>query len=208
MVVVQAFSLEQAARLTGITVAQLKSWDRTGFFSPSLATENRKEPYSRVYSFQDIASLKVISILRNETKVSLQHLREVGRKLSSLGQNSWAKITLYVLKKRVVFYNPDTDKKEEIVSGQVVLDIPLEIVRSSMKAAVERERTRSSDDIGRLEKKKFYAHSRVVVAGTRIPVSTILAFMRANYSDSQIIAEYPILTVSDLDMVRRTGMAA
>ncbi|MCU0827946.1 MAG: DUF433 domain-containing protein [Tabrizicola sp.] len=208
MTLVQAFSLEQASRLTGISVNQLRNWDRTGFFRPSLASENRREAFSRIYSFVDLASLKVISTLRNETRVSLQHLREVGKKLSKLGENKWASITLYVLNKKVVFHNPETDSKEEIVSGQAILDIPLEVVRTNMQRAVDAERQRTSDEFGRLEKHRFVAHAQTVVAGTRIPVRAVVSFIKASYSDEQIIEEYPSLTVDDIAAIRKAGLAA
>jgi uncharacterized protein (DUF433 family) len=208
MTVVQAFSIDQAARLTGISVNQLRNWDRDGFFRPSFASENRKEAFSRVYSFVDLASLKIISTLRNETKVSRQHLRDVGRRLASLGESNWTNITLYVLNRKVVFHNPATNSREEIVSGQAILDIPLEIVRSNMQRAVDAERQRTPDQFGRVEKNRFVAHAQEVVAGTRIPVRTILAFIRANYTDLQIIQEYPSLTVADILAVRKEGLAA
>ena len=189
MIVVQAFSLEQASRLTGISTAQLRNWDRTGFFRPSFGAENRREPFSRVYSFLDLASLKVISTLRNETKVSLQHLREVGKKLAGLGENSWATVTLYVLKKKVVFHNPETESKEEIVSGQAILDIPLEVVRSNMQRAVEADRLRSPEDFGRVEKSRFVAHAQKVIAGTRIPVRAIVSFISENYSNQKLFSQ-------------------
>lgn len=205
---VQAFSLEQTARLTGISSGQLLNWDRTGFFTPSLASHNRREVFSRVYSFNDLSSLKVIATLRNETKVSLQHLREVGRKLSRLGENSWTRITLFVLNKKVVFHNPDTDTKEEIVSGQAILDIPLQVVRSNMQRAVDADRVRSEKQLGQTEQRKFLSHSQIVIAGTRIPVKSVVAFIDAGYSNAMIIEEYPSLTVEDIEAVRRIGIAA
>src|SRR4051794_6182220 len=104
--VVAAFTEDQAAKLTGISVRQLRYWDRTGFFVPTLAYEDRRQPYSRLYSFRDLVCLKVVSALRNEASVSLPHLREVKEKLSHLGDDLWAKTVLYVLKRRVVFHNP------------------------------------------------------------------------------------------------------
>jgi len=208
MVVVQAFSLEQTARLTGISSGQLLNWDRTGFFKPSLASDNRREVFSRVYSFNDLSSLKVIATLRNETKVSLQHLREVGRKLSCLGENSWTRITLFVLNKKVVFHNQDTDTKEEIVSGQAILDIPLQVVRSNMQRAVDADRVRSEKQLGQTEQRRFLSHSQMVIAGTRIPVKSVAAFVDAGYSNAMIIEEYPSLTVEDIEAVRRIGIAA
>ena len=51
---IAAFSEEHATRLTGVTKSQLRYWDRTNFFVPSYAEENRRVVFSRVYSFKDI----------------------------------------------------------------------------------------------------------------------------------------------------------
>jgi MerR HTH family regulatory protein len=50
---------DQAAKLTGLTVHRLRHWDRTGFFVPSFAAKNRRSPFSRVYSFKDLLSLRL-----------------------------------------------------------------------------------------------------------------------------------------------------
>lgn len=208
MIVVQAFTLDQASRLTGISTAQLRNWDRTGFFSPSMASENRREAFSRIYTFNDLASLKVLNTLRNETKVSMQHLREVGRKLASMGEVSWAQIRLYVLNKKVVFHSPETDAKEEVVSGQAILDIPLEIVRVNLQKAIEQDRLRDPNTFGQISKTKHVASSQSVISGTRVPVRAIRAYLNAGFSIEEIIAEYPDLTESDVLAVSRSEDAA
>jgi DNA-binding transcriptional MerR regulator len=71
--VIAAYSEGQAARLTGISVGQLRYWDRTEFFRPEFACEERRAAFSRIYSYLDLISLKVIARLRDET--SLQQLR-------------------------------------------------------------------------------------------------------------------------------------
>src|SRR5262245_27982087 len=108
--IIQAFSEEHVARLTGLSVHQLRHWDRTEFFVPSFAADDRREPLSRVYSFKDLVALRVLSVLRNQFGVSLQHLRQVSRQLSHLEDDKWTKTTLFVLKKKVVFVDPDTQK--------------------------------------------------------------------------------------------------
>ncbi|PIV76514.1 MAG: hypothetical protein COW55_01255 [Rhodobacteraceae bacterium CG17_big_fil_post_rev_8_21_14_2_50_65_11] len=75
--VVSAFTDEQASRLTGLSVGRLRYWDRTGFFSPSLAAENRRVAFSRVYTFNDLLSLQVLKKLLDDMHCSLQHLRDV-----------------------------------------------------------------------------------------------------------------------------------
>jgi DNA-binding transcriptional MerR regulator len=93
--IVQAFSEEHVERLTGLTVHQLRHWDRTGFFVPSFAAEDRREVLSRVYSFKDLVALRVLAVLRNQFGVSLQHLRQVSHKLSHLADDKWTQTTLY-----------------------------------------------------------------------------------------------------------------
>ncbi len=63
--VVSAFSEEDVERLTGITVRQLRYWDGTRFFVPSLASDDRRIVYSRIYSFRDLVCLKIINAIRN-----------------------------------------------------------------------------------------------------------------------------------------------
>ncbi|WJR65442.1 DUF433 domain-containing protein [Neorhizobium sp. CSC1952] len=195
---IAAFTEDQVERLTGVTVHQLRHWDRTGFFVPSMAYEDRSQPLSRLYSFRDLVSLKILNLLRNEHKVSLQHLRQVKETLSHLGEDIWAKTKLYVLKRRVAFDNPVTKAKEEIVTGQGVLAIALEVVTGDMRNSVEDMRRRDETLVGQIETKKGIARSKPVIAGTRIPVSTIKAFAEEGYTVNQIRQEYPTLTEADI----------
>ena len=196
--IVAAFTEEQVERLTGVSVRQLRNWDRTGFFVPSLAYEDRSQPLSRLYSFRDLVSLKILNSLRNELNVSLQHLRQVKDKLAHLGDDMWSRTILFVLNKRVAFENPETRAKEEIVSGQGILQIPLEVVTGDMRRAVDAMRKRDEALVGKIERKKGIANSKPVIAGTRIPVSSIKAFADEGYTVEQIRAEYPTLTDADV----------
>ena len=196
--VVSTFTEDHVERLTGISQRQLRYWDRTGFFVPSLGYEDRRQAYSRLYSFRDIVSLKIVSALRNEANVPLPHLREVKEKLAHLGDDLWAKTTLYVLNRRVIFDSPDMDRKEEVVSGQVMLQIPLKVVSGNMADAVKALQKREDTTIGKIEKRKNFASNQAVIAGTRITVRSIKAFAEAGYTLEQICQEYPTLTISDV----------
>jgi uncharacterized protein (DUF433 family) len=195
--VIAAFSEEDVERLTRISIGQLRYWDRTGFFVPSIAEENRRAVHSRIYTFRDVVCLKILNTIRNESKVPLQHLREVREKLLHLG-DLWAKITLYILDRRVVFHNPETDQKEDVVSGQGVLQIPLRIVSGDIEKAARSLRERDATTIGHITRHRGTANNRPVVAGTRIPVKSIKAFSEAGYSIDQIREQYPILTEEDI----------
>jgi DNA-binding transcriptional MerR regulator len=197
MAIIQAFSEDHVARLTGLTVNQLRHWDRTGFFTPSFADPNRKAAFSRIYSFLDIASLRVLSILRSKG-VSLQHLRKVSDKLSHLGESRWTKTTLYVMKKNVVFLEPETQKPREILSGQYTFEIRLMDVSADVQKAIEALHRRDDSKVGKIERNRWVAHNAYVIAGTRIPVSAIKNFHDAGYSDRQILREYPDISQADI----------
>ncbi|RWM28481.1 DUF433 domain-containing protein [Mesorhizobium sp.] len=205
-IVIAAFTEEEAARLTGLSVRQLRHWDRTDFFAPSLGNENRKLAYARLYSFKDLVALRVLDELRNESRVSMQHLREVKDKLLALGEH-WSSTTLYVLKKKVVFVNAETQQHEEIVSGQGVLQIPLKIVAGDMQERVRLWRQRDASAAGRIERRRGFGTTSVV-AGTRIPVENIKAFAESGYSIEQIMREYPTLTRSDVEAALAFDSAA
>jgi DNA-binding transcriptional MerR regulator len=193
-----AFSEDHVERLTGITTHQLRYWDRTGFFHPEFAAEDRREAFSRVYSFKDVVSLRVLNMLRNQHNVPLPHLREVSKKLAHLADEKWTKTTLYVLKKRVNFEEPDTGRKREVVSGQYALGIPLAVVVEDTERDVKEFQQRDASKVGTIAQNRLVAHNASVIAGTRISTAAIRRFSDAGYSVSEILAEYPGLTECDV----------
>lgn len=202
--VISAFSAEQAERLTGLSSSQLREWDAAGFFQPSYAAENRKSPYSRIYSFEDLVGLRVLSILRNTHRVSLQHLKAVARKLSDYASQPWSEMTLYVLNKEVHFRNPADGLVQGAVSGQLAVPVPISSVVEDVRIRADKLRQRPSEAVGQVERHRFVVHNAAVVAGTRIPVSTIRSFADAGYSIEEIIREYPSLTHDDVEVALST----
>lgn len=197
--VIGAFSEYDAARLSGLSQHQIRMWDRTGFFRPSLAETNRRLPFSRVYSFRDIVSLRVLGHLRNTHKVPLQHLRKVSDKLHEMGEAKWTACTLYVLERRVVFDDPRDQKRKEVVSEQRVFDIPLRIAISDTRQALAKLNQRDASEVGHVVKQRFVMQGEPVFDGTRIPVATVLRYLEAGYDTGAIIKAFPDLTEADVD---------
>jgi uncharacterized protein (DUF433 family) len=197
--VIAAFTEAQATRLTGISLRQLRYWATHKFFEPSLKVVDPDLPAMRLYSFRDLACLKVINSLRNKAKIPLQELRRVKERLSHLGDDLWAKTTLYVLRKRVVFKNPSTGEMEEVATGQGVLEIPLRVITGEIETALRAMRERKGEAVGKIERKRGVAQNQPVIAGTRIPVRSIKAFADANYSVEDILKQYPTLTRDDVN---------
>lgn len=193
-----AFSEEATAKLTGVTIRQLRYWDRTRFYQPQFADRNRRLAYSRVYSFRDLLSLRVLNVLRNQYGVSLPHLREVKQRLGHLDEDRWTGQKLYVVKKRVVWIEPGATVPTEILSGQFVMTMMLEVVVSDTRDAVTAFSRRAPKDVGHINRHRYVLRNTPVIAGTRIPVAAIKRFAAAGYSVSKIRKEYPDLTDKDV----------
>jgi uncharacterized protein (DUF433 family) len=193
-----AFSEEQTSRLTGISQAQLRYWDREDFYRPSHVEDNRRVAFSRVYSFLDIVSLRVLNVLRNQFGVSLQHLRDVSEKLAHLSEDRWLGTRLWVVKKRVVWQEPGTELPQEILSGQYIVPVILDEVIADTQNNVAKLNERDASLHGRIERSRYVNHNAPVIAGTRIPVLAIQRFAAAGFTTEQIIEEYPDLTAKDV----------
>jgi uncharacterized protein (DUF433 family) len=127
----------------------------------------------------------------------MKHLREVAAELEKSVKRPWSEVTLYVLKRRVQFKEPETGQIRGVKDGQYAL-LPLESVAQEMKQAIERLRERPMDTVGKIDRHRNVAHNEWVVSGTRIPARAIREFAAAGYSIDQIVQEYPSLTAADI----------
>lgn len=196
--IIAAFSEDQVQRLTGLTKSQLRYWDKTGFFAPSCAEEDKRAAFSRLYSFRDIVALRTLGVLRIQHNVPLQHLRKVAEKLSHMADAIWTETVLYVLNRKVIFVEPGTEQPREIVSGQYVMGIPLKAIIADTQRDVQKLHHRPKSARGKVERRRHISHNAWVIAGTRIPVSAIHDFKGAGYTVKQILEEYPDLRPEDI----------
>jgi uncharacterized protein (DUF433 family) len=202
--VVSAFSADQVVKLTGLTMRQLAYWDDLGFFEPQYAAEDRKAPFSRIYSFKDVVGLRTLSVLKSKYRCSLPHLRLVAEQLSTYSQAPWAEITLYVWKRKVQFQEPETGRVRGVVDGQYAM-LPIRSVMEDVRKEAELLRRRQPEQIGQVEKHRYVSHQAPVISGTRIRVATIQHFIEAGYSTADILKEYPSLTEADVEAAKRHG---
>ena len=200
-VVLSAFSVDHAARITQLSKARLTRWDRLGFFSPELADpEDRGNPYGRVYSYTDLVGLRTLGVLADKHRVSLKELRKAHDVLAKHADKPWSELQLSVLNRKVVY---DLGGAPRDTEGQLAGNhVPLPTIASEVARRAEALRKRDNDQIGVFERHKYVAHNARVLAGTRIPVSAVESFIDAGYSDAAIVAEYPTLTKFDVAMVR------
>lgn len=199
--VLMAFSVDHAARVTKLTKSRLTRWDKLGFFSPEYTDESdRGNPYSRVYSFNDLVGLRTLAILMDKYDVTLAELKKAAPQLEKRAARPWSEIALAVVKRKVVF---DLDTAPRDADGQLIGNfIPLGPIASEVANDANELRSRDKSKIGLIEQQRFVAHNKPVVAGTRIPAAAVESFLSAGCSDAAIIAEYPSLTRNDIAAVR------
>lgn len=200
-VVLHAFSVDHAARITGLSKARLTRWDKLGFFSPEHADESdRGNPYSRVYSYTDLVGLRTLAILTDKHRVPIKELKKAHDVLANEVGRPWSEIQLSVLNRKVVRDLGGTPRDTD--GQQALKHIPLPTIASEVAERAEALRKRDNSKIGVTERHKFIAHNALVMAGTRIPVSAVQSFVKAGYTDDAIVSEYPTLTKFDVSTVR------
>jgi uncharacterized protein (DUF433 family) len=201
--VLSAFSEEHAAKLSGVTVAQLRYWDKKGLYQPAYGRGRSRQAFSRIYSFRDIVSLRVLSTLHNIHRVPLTRLREVGEALSKFKDDRWTAVRLWALNRNVIWQEPGTDRPEGILNHQGVVTEVMQAIIAETSSDVSRLSVRDPAKIGKVEKVRYINQNQPVLGGTRIPVAAIREFHKAGYNPAQIVAEYPDLTPKDIKAALR-----
>jgi DNA-binding transcriptional MerR regulator len=199
--IIWAFSAGHVCRLTGLSIGQLRYWDRTRFFCPQFASDNRHDPFSRVYSFRDLVGLETLATLRKRNKVPLQELRKVNLWLREQYQTEtpWASLT-FAVEGRKVFVGAEPDQPfVEAVSGQEVVLVRLKEVARRLARRIGQLRKRSRREIGTIERHRFVARNAHVLAGTRIPTLAVWQLHEAGYKPRAIIREFPTLKLRDVN---------
>jgi len=115
------FYAGEASQITGIPYRTIDHWARTGLLTPSIS-EARGSGRSRLYSFKDVLSLRVIRDLR-EKGIPAQALRKVIKLLRRTGMDSHLdEVQLLVIGKDVAIVN-NTREIESVLSapGQLYL---------------------------------------------------------------------------------------
>jgi uncharacterized protein (DUF433 family) len=201
--IIGAFSEEQVARLTGLSRAQLRRWNRSGFIRPAFQAGDGRKPFSYIYSFKDLLKLRVLNQLRNVHGVSMPELKKVERELAHMGDDRWTSQRLWVHNRKVVFEEPESAQKREVSSRQFVAEIALEVVTTDARNDIARLNRRTADQAGRIEKRRSVHASEPVFAGTRIPVGSVASYLDAGHSARSILDQFPELTAEDIKAARQ-----
>jgi uncharacterized protein (DUF433 family) len=201
--VISAFSAEQVTKITGLTSRQLSYWDGLGFFKPEFSEVFGQGRSTRFYSFTDVVGLRVLSVLRNQHRISRQKLHKIAETLHRHSKRPWSDLKLMVCNGEVVFINPQTNQGEGAITGQYVMVPIIDHIKHVKNAAAQLSQ-RTKDQIGQFAQHKRVAHNQRVLAGTRVPVRAIKRFLAAGYSPEDILIEYPSITRRDVEAVMKS----
>jgi len=202
-----AFPDKRAAQLAGITMRQLRHWEKTGLVIPSVRRQISPRNTVRLYSFQDLVELLVVAELRHRPGISLQHIRRLVRHLSTLDFDAPLRELKFATRGREIYINfPDGTWSGDPVPDQVIFRqaIALDDVVAKIGRAAERD----PKSAGEVTHRRGVQHSKPVFEGTRIPVAAVQRYLDAGYDTAAILREYPSLTPEDVETARRYATAS
>lgn len=197
------FSLKTASELTGLTEDRIRYWIQTGVLQPSMHYEPTSRTHGHLFSFQDLVALRTLRNLRDKHKFSLQNLRRIGSWLSEHYGQPWSTLRFYTAGDELAFTDAErrllvsASKRGQIMIEEIVVN--LDDVQSVLESKARGLRERSPEHVGKIEKQRGVFQNQPLIAGTRIPVATILHYADAGYTPSEIREAYPVLDEADIE---------
>lgn len=187
----------QAAAIAKITRRKLRYWEEVGLVRPSVSQRLGRK-IVRLYTLDEVLQLSVAGWLRDS--LSLQQIRKIVRQQGVTYDSPLSKLRFAEHEGSVYFQHTDGSWEAGKPLGQTVIPeaVPLNEFRRSIDAATRR----SAKLRGRIEKRRGTLDSRLVFAGTRVPVSAVQEYLNRGYSTTQILREYPSLSPQDVQVAR------
>jgi uncharacterized protein (DUF433 family) len=196
-----------AARFAHVSQKQLRYWDDTGLLSPSVKRQLSERNTVRLYSFPELVELRVIVSLMG-LGMSLQRIRRVVHYLREEGHRApLRELRFAVAGRELYFQRPDGTWAGHRQPDQIVIDatisLPLDEYRVGIRRVARAPRRRR--DAGRIERHRKVLGHKPVFAGTRVPVSAVMPYLKRGLPDEEILEAFPQLTKADIAAARRYG---
>lgn len=197
-----AFPDTRAAKLARVSLRRLRYWEERRLVVPSIKRQISARNTVRLYGYQDLLSLLVVSTLRTEREMSLQRIRRVVQHL----QDRDYKAPLRELKfatygREIYFQHPDGSWEGDLAPDQIVLEKVIRL--DPLRLRIERAARRPETSKGRVERHRGVHASAPVFAGTRIRVSTVQDYLRHGFDTAAILRAFPDLDAADVDEASR-----
>jgi DNA-binding transcriptional MerR regulator len=202
-----AFSDKRAAQLAGISMKQLRHWEKTELVVPSVRQQISPRNTVRLYSFRDLLELLVVAELRHRPGISLQHIRRLVAYLRNQAFEAPLSELKFATHGSDIYINyPDGSWSGDPFPDQLIYRQAIAL--DEVAAKIDRATGRDPAAAGQVTSRRGVHRSQPVFAGTRIPVATVQRYLEAGYDTAAILREYPSLTSADVDAARRRSSAA
>lgn len=192
-----ALDSDRVSKLTGIPKSTLTHWENKGVFHASYVDPQQRVPFRRIYSFRDVVSLRALAQIRRDARVSFDEIVQASRYLSQFYESPWSELRFGLVGGKLVFRDPRTGLWAG-ASGQQVLELNVEGIPEEIKREMPRALTRDASQHGLISRNRYVLHNRPVIAGTRIPTSSIWNLHVSGLSESRILEEFPQLEKDDV----------
>ena len=204
---VLAFPDTQARRLAGVSMRRLRYWEQAELIVPSIKRRLSEHNTVRLYSYQDLLALLVVSALRTERSMSLQKIRRIVGHLRSRGyQEPLRELRFATVSDQIYFQHPDGTWEGDLQPDQIIFFET--VLLDPLRLRIDKAARRPADDAGRVEKRRGVHSSAPIFAGTRIRVATVQRYLQQGYGTDAILEAFPDLRVEDVDEARRQLAAA
>jgi DNA-binding transcriptional MerR regulator len=130
----QGYRAPEAVRITGVTYRQLDYWTRTDLVTPSIKDAHGSGT-QRLYSFQDLATLRVIKRLL-DTGLSLQRIRKAVAHLRTMDERPYG-VTLMSDGAGIYEAHSPEAVVDLLKNGQGVFAISLDAVWNDLESEVQ-----------------------------------------------------------------------
>ena len=183
---------------------QLDYWRYAGLVEPTVSRRLSPRNEVRLYDFTALVELRIVAALR-EKRLTLQHIRQVIARLRASYDRPLSELRFAVHGGQLYFQHPDGSWEGGRRPGQLV--IAEVILLDEVRAGLRHDLAYDDREPGRIVRRRRVHGSAPTLAGTRVPVSAVRAFLDRGASDERILAAYPMLTVADIDAVRAAADA-
>lgn len=200
-----AVTRDTAAKIARLSRRRVDYWAETGLVTPSVDRKLSVRRRVRLYGFLDLLALAVAAEL-TERGVSLQHIRQIVRRLKARGyKDPLTELRYATVAKQLYFQLEDGTWEGGLRPDQIVFHqvLNLEPIRNRIARGVARD----EQQVGQIEKRRGVRGSKPVLAGTRIPVATVRRYLDAGRSTADVLEAYPDLTEADIEAVRSDAVA-
>jgi uncharacterized protein (DUF433 family) len=193
--VTRAFTADRVRELTGLSKRQIQYWDEQDFIRPSL-TSRQGRGRRRLYSFRDVVALRAAAEIR--AAVSLQLIRKVDAYLRQLDyEHPMAEIAFEIVGDDLFFEEAGAVRHARRPEQTVLrVTVPFAHLVNDLERRIAKLDKRV---VGKLERRRSTLGGKLLIAGTRIPVSTIQRMRDDGASVAAILKLFPDLRRRDVD---------